>query len=81
VFQVHTDGGIVEFIQSSRRLHYHEVSNPSSNMEQMFVTTVRENFEGYTRQDVEKAREAQCIQGMITNPTKRKFAGMVHEKL
>jgi hypothetical protein len=81
VFQVHTDGGIVEFKPSSRRLHYHDVSDPSSNLELMLVNTVRENFEGYTRQDVERAREARRIQAMIANPTKREFAGMVHDKL
>ncbi len=80
VVKVHTDGGIVEFKASSRGLHYHDVSDPSSNMELMLVNTVRDNFEGYTRQDVERAREAQRIQGMIANPTKREFAGMVHEK-
>jgi hypothetical protein len=58
VFQVHTDGRIVEFIPSSRRLHYHDISDPSSNVELMLVNTVREIFEGYTRQDVERAREA-----------------------
>ncbi len=58
VFQVHTDGGIVEFKPSSHGLHYHEVSDPISNMELMLVITVRENFEGYTRQDVKRAREA-----------------------
>jgi hypothetical protein len=58
VFQVHTDGGIVEFKPIRRRLHYHDVSDPSSNVELMLVKTVRKNFEGYTRQDVERAREA-----------------------
>jgi hypothetical protein len=57
VFQVHTYGGIVEFIPSSRGLHYHDISDPSSNVELMLVNTVRENFEGYTRQDVERARK------------------------
>jgi hypothetical protein len=45
----------------------------------MLVNTVRENFEGYTRQDVERAREARCIQGMIANPTKNEFSGMVRK--
>jgi hypothetical protein len=81
VFQVHTDGKIMEFKPSSRGLHYHDLSDPSSNVELMLVNTVRENFKGYTRQDVERAREARCIQRMIANPTKREFAGMVHEKL
>jgi hypothetical protein len=81
VLQVHTDGRIVKVKPSSRRLHYHDVSDPSSNVELMLVNTVRENFKGYTRQDVERAREARRIQRMIANPTKREFAGMVREKL
>ncbi len=81
VFQVHTDGKIVEFKPSSRRLHYHDISDPSSNVELMRVNTVRENFEGYTRQDVKRAREALHIQGKSANPTKREFAGMVPELL
>jgi hypothetical protein len=81
VFQVHTDGGIVEFKPSSHGLHYHDISDPSSKVELMLINTVRENFKGYTRQDVERAREARHIQGMIANPTKREFTGMVREKL
>ncbi len=71
----------MEFKPSSRGLHYHNVSDPSSNVDLMLVNTVRENFEGYTRHDVERAREAQRIQGMIANPTEREFAGMVWKKL
>jgi hypothetical protein len=71
----------MEFKPSSRGLHYHDIPDPSSNIELMLVNTVRENFKGYPRHDVERAREARRIQGMIANPTKRKFAGMVREKL
>ncbi len=70
VFQVHTDGGIVEFKPSSHGLHYHDVSDPSSNVGLMLVNTVRENFKGYTRHDVERAREARRIQGMMLIPPK-----------
>jgi hypothetical protein len=52
VFQAHNNSRIVEFKPNSRRLHYHDVSDPSSNVELMLVKTVRENFKGYTRQDV-----------------------------
>ena len=47
----------------------------------MLVNTVRENFEEYLRHEVEKAKDAQRIQGMIAHPTKREFAGMVREQL
>jgi hypothetical protein len=57
------------------------VSDASSNIELMLVNTVRENFEGYSHHEVEKAKEARRIQGMISNPTEREFAGMVREQL
>jgi hypothetical protein len=43
VFQVPTEDGVVEFTPSSCRLHNHDVSNPSSNVELMPINTVREN--------------------------------------
>jgi hypothetical protein len=80
VFQVHTPGGVVEFKSSPRGLHYLDVTDKNSRVEWMLVNTVQANFEGFTRHEVEKANEApQCLQGMIGNPIKREFAGMVHE--
>jgi hypothetical protein len=81
VFQVHTEKGIVEFKPSDQGLHYHDVSDKNSNIEIMLVNTVGGNFEGYTHHDIERAKEARCIQGMIANPTEREFAEMVHEQL
>jgi hypothetical protein len=45
------------------------------------VNTVRGNFEGYNRKEIERAREARWIQGMIANPTEREFSAMAREKL
>jgi hypothetical protein len=53
----------------------------SSDEEFVMVNTVRGNFEGYTNLVIKKVQEARCLQGMIGNPTERKFAGMVHGKL
>ncbi len=78
---MHTDEGIVEFKPSARGLHYHDVLDPESNIKLMLVNTLRRNFEGYTHHEVERAREARRIQGMIANPTEREFAGMVREQL
>ena len=56
---MHTDEEIGEFKPSAQGLHYHDVSNASSNIQLMRGnTSTRENFEGYIRHDVEKAREA-----------------------
>jgi hypothetical protein len=70
VFQVHTQDGIVEFKPCKKGLHYHDVSDDESNIGVMLVNTVRGNFEGYTRKEIERAREARQIQGMIANPLK-----------
>ena len=45
------------------------------------VNTVHKNFEGYTKHDLEKAKEARRLQGMVGNPTERKIVGIVREKL
>ncbi len=78
---MHTNEGIVEFKPSAQGLHYYDVSDPESNIKLILVNTVRGNFEGYTCQEVERVREAQCIQGMIANPTEREFDGIVCEQL
>jgi hypothetical protein len=44
------------------------------------VNTMRANFEGYTKHDIEEAQEARCMQGMIENPTEHDFVSMVREK-
>ncbi len=81
VFHVQTNKGIMEFKPSARGHHYHDVADASSNIELILVNRVQENFEGYSRHEVEKAKEARHIQGMIENPTEREFSGMVREKL
>jgi hypothetical protein len=71
----------VEFKSSPHGLHYLDVTSKDSRVEWMLVNMVQANFEGFTRREVEKTNEAQRLQGMIGNPTKREFARMVHEKL
>jgi hypothetical protein len=75
--------GIVEFKfkPSEKGLHYHSTSKDDSNFECMLVNTVRDNFEGYTKHNIAKAKEAQRLQGIVGNPTDKEFKGMVCEKL
>ena len=47
----------------------------------MLVNTVRDNFEGHTKHDIAKAKEARRLQGMVGNPTNKEFKGMVRENL
>jgi hypothetical protein len=46
-----------------------------------FVQTVWRNMEGFTRREVEEAREARKVQAMIGHPTNCKFLGMVCAKM
>ena len=38
-------------------------------------------FEGHTKHDIAKAKEARRLWGMIGNPTNKEFKGMIREKL
>jgi hypothetical protein len=67
-------------LEDNEGLNLKETEENKSN-EYVLVNTVRGNFEGYTRHKIKKAQEARRLQGMIRNPTKQEFAGMVHEKL
>jgi hypothetical protein len=58
VFKVHTKEGIVEFKPSEKGLHYHDTSKDNSNSKCMLVNTVRDNFEGHTKHNIAKAKEA-----------------------
>jgi hypothetical protein len=53
----------------------------SSDKGFVMVNTMRANFEGCTKRDIEKAQEARRLHGMIGNPIERDFVGMVREKL
>jgi hypothetical protein len=45
------------------------------------VQTVRGNYEGYTKQEVLKAKEARQAQAMLGNPSEKDFKGMVSNNL
>ncbi len=78
---MHTKEEVVEFKPSEKGLHYHNTCKEDSNIKHMLVNTVRENFEGHTKHDIAKAKEAQRLQGMVGNPTDKELKGIVREKL
>ncbi len=45
------------------------------------VQTVRENYEGYTKREVMRAKEARRAQAMIGNPSEGDFKGMVNSNM
>ncbi len=67
-------------LEETEGLDLKETEENKSN-EYVLVNTVQGNFEGYTRHEIKKAQEARRLQGMIENPTKQEFVGMVREKL
>ena len=51
------------------------------NVGKMFVNTVHENYEGYTKQWIHKVMEARKLQMMMGNPLHEDFVEAVSEKL
>jgi hypothetical protein len=47
----------------------------------MLVETVRANYEGYTKKDVIKAKEARRVQAMMGNPSKKDYKGVMSNHL
>ena len=47
----------------------------------MLVETVRENFEGFTKNEVLKAKQARRAQAMMGNPSEKDFKGVVSNHL
>jgi hypothetical protein len=91
VFQVHTPSGVVEFKPTPQGLHaLHLQENPDAAYllvtgsdspqapdERLLVNTVRQNYEGFTKKQIEHAERARRLMGMIGAPTERDFQGMV----
>jgi hypothetical protein len=66
-------------LEDTEGLNLKETEENKSN-EYVLVNTVQGNFIGYTRHKIKKAQETRRLQGMIGNPTKQEFAGIVREK-
>jgi hypothetical protein len=67
-------------LEDTEGLNLKETEENKSN-EYVLVNTVQGNFEGNTRHKIKKAQVARRLQGMIRNPTKQEFVGIVWEKL
>ena len=46
-----------------------------------FVQTVRRNYEGYTKREVLRAKEARQGQALLGNPSKKDYQGMVSSNM
>ena len=87
VFQVHTDGGIVEFNPTEKGLHalnLREDPGAAYLLAQdhvLHVNTVRGNHEGFTKKHIAQASNARRLMGMIGSPSERDFQGLVRQNL
>jgi hypothetical protein len=46
-----------------------------------FVQTLQQNYKGFTIKEVLQAKEARCTMGLIGNPSKNNFKGMVSNNM
>ncbi len=97
VFKVHTPKGVVEFISTSKGLHYVDLStmpkaaymlvNTSTEDDDepkehiLHVNTVRDNFEGFTKKQVQQAHCARRLMSMLASPFEQDFQGLVHSHM
>eukprot|EP00804_Cyclotella_cryptica_P006894 CCRYP_007059-RA/>CCRYP_007059-RA protein AED:0.47 eAED:-0.58 QI:0/-1/0/1/-1/1/1/0/231 len=79
-FKVEYMKGIIEFKPCSKGLHYFDMSE-LSDREAMHVQTVQQNYEGFTKEQVQQAIKARKLQAMLGSPTKADFKAMVRGKL
>jgi hypothetical protein len=86
---VHTKSGEVRFYKDENGLPYIDlkdlledsaallVQTGSKEAAKVFVQTVQQNYGGFTKRNVLEAKEARHAMGMIGNPSKEDFKGMV----
>ena len=84
-FQVHTPRGIIAFKPCGKGLHYIDLSSKKSATDTILahanIPTIRGNFEGFTKRDIEGAIKARKLQAMIGSPNKAEFENMVRSNL
>jgi hypothetical protein len=91
VFKVFTHAGVIEFTPTEKGLH---AINLRENPDAAYVlvndaeltspppiTTVRNNYEGFTKKQVVQATAARRLMGMIGAPTEREFQGLVRQNM
>ena len=97
VFQVHAQKGIVEFKPTPKGLHTlnlkdnpdlaitlvngAELQYEAPSSQYMHVTTVCDNYKGYTKKQIEQAIKAPCLMSMVGSPSEHNFQGLVCNNL
>jgi hypothetical protein len=77
-FVVWTDKGKIVLDNNDGGMPYIDLTTLEGEVALSLVQTVRGNAEGYTKREVNEAREARKAQAMVGHPTDREWLGMVH---
>jgi hypothetical protein len=92
-YVVHTQNGPVRFYKDENGLPYIDLKDSEQNTAALliqtgseeaaiaFVQTVQQNYEGFTKKEVQQAKEARRAMGLIGNPSKNNFKGMVSNNI
>ncbi|KAL7470808.1 hypothetical protein ACHAXS_011072 [Conticribra weissflogii] len=75
-FIVHTLKGDVHFKRNELGLPYIDASNSDKQAQICLVNTIRENYEGFTKREIDEAKMARRAVAMLGHPTEREFLGM-----
>ena len=80
VFKVHITQRVLEFMPYESGPHYLDLKENEEAVIAL-VMTIRETFEGYTREQVEGTIKACCLQAMLGHPSRKDYKSMVHANL
>ena len=79
VFTVHTPKGNIEFICYPHGLHYLDLAKPQLP-HVLIAMTIKENYDGYTKNQIDGAILAQHWHGMMWHPSQCDFENLVHDQ-
>jgi hypothetical protein len=76
-FVLKTDQGDIIVKNNNKGMPYLDLRELEAEVALSFIQTVRGNMEGYTKREVEEARQTRDVQAMVGHPTDREFLGMI----
>ncbi len=76
-FVLRTDQGDIIVKNNGKGMPYLDLRELEAEVALSFIQTVQGNIEGYTRREVEEARQARDVQVMVGHPTDQEFLRMV----
>ena len=80
-FVVHTDRGEIRFVRCpDSGFPYVDLDDHTVDVAAMLVQSVRGNYEGFTRREIEKAKAARELQGQIGHPSDQDFKTLIKAK-